>query len=150
MPKPPPDIYARHLLSRRGYPLWTPEPSHQHLTYQRDGLQIGDVGVVNPEDGSFDVFFNICLPQDHSFHRATGVPDNFTPIELTDMDIRIVINAEKAGCIIANPFVETVTTVERFEATSLRCVVWLPRRTTTPLIPLTILQDPLIWTGIRV
>ncbi|KAG6375887.1 hypothetical protein JVT61DRAFT_2754 [Boletus reticuloceps] len=56
MPKSPQDIYARHLLSPRGYPLWTPEPSQQLLAYRRDGLRIGDVGVVIPEDGCFDVF----------------------------------------------------------------------------------------------
>jgi hypothetical protein len=76
----PQDVYARHLVSRRGYPLWTPEPSMDLPdSYVREGLKIGDVGVVVPEDGSFDVFFNVCLPPEHSLHRETGVPDNFTP-----------------------------------------------------------------------
>ncbi|KAF8553762.1 hypothetical protein OG21DRAFT_1196424 [Imleria badia] len=113
MPKSPQDVYARHLISPRGYPLWTPEPSHQFVVYRRDGLKIGDVGVVIPEDGCFDVFFNICLPQDHHFHRATGVPDNFKRIELSDTDIRTVVSAENPGRIIANSSVRSVRTIER-------------------------------------
>ena len=31
MPKYFQDVYARHLLSSRGYPLWTPEPSHNFI-----------------------------------------------------------------------------------------------------------------------
>lgn len=70
-------------------------------TYRRQGLKIGDVGVVVPEDGSFDVFFNICLPSTHSLHRQTGVPNNFTPIELEDRDIAIYLDAEPAGRVIS-------------------------------------------------
>ena len=122
MPRSPQDIYARHLVSPRGYPLWTPEPSQQLLSYRRDGLRIGDVGVVIPEDGCFDVFFNICLPADHPFHRATGVPDNFKPIILSDMDIRTVVDAENPGRILANPSVKRARTVERPAGSSSRCV----------------------------
>ena len=80
--------------------MWTPEPSSQLLSYRPEGLRIGDVGVVVPENGNFDVFFNLCLPKDHRFHRATGVPDGFTPIELSDSDIRTVPNVESAGQVI--------------------------------------------------
>lgn len=127
MSRSPQDIYARHLLSRRGYPLWTPEPSRQLLAYRRDGLKIGDVGVVIPEDGCFDVFFNICLPQDHPFHRATGVPDNFKPIQLSHMDIR-TIDAENPGRIIANSSVKSARTVQRPAENSSRCSIQSPRR----------------------
>ncbi|KAI9570849.1 hypothetical protein HD554DRAFT_2312658 [Boletus coccyginus] len=111
MPIPPQDIYARHLLSHRGYPLWTPEPSHELLVYRQDGLKIGDVGVVIPEDGCFDVLFNICLPQNHPFHEANGIPDNFMPIELSDTHIRTVVNAEYPGRVIANSSVRGVGTI---------------------------------------
>ena len=113
MPKSPQDIYARHLISPRGYPLWMPEPSHELLVYRRDGLRIGDVGVVIPEDGCFDVFFNICLPQDHPFHQATGVPNNFKPIELSDTDIRTAVDVENPGRVIANSSVKSVRIVDR-------------------------------------
>jgi len=149
MPKSPQDVYARHLLSPRGYPLWMPEPSHQLLVYRRDGLRIGDVGVVIPEDGCFDVFFNICLPQDHPFHRATGVPDNFKPIELSDIDIRTAVNVENPGRIIANSSVKSVRTVERPADISSRCVIRSPRRCRLTFLTTT-LQDSIIWTGIRV
>ena len=87
MPRSPQDIYARHLLSPRGYPLWTRDPSPEFLAYRHEGLGIGDVGIVIPEDGCFDVLFNLCLPPDHPLHQATGVPDNFKPIRLTHMNI---------------------------------------------------------------
>ncbi|KAH0838802.1 thioredoxin-like protein [Lanmaoa asiatica] len=96
----PQDVYARHVSSPRGYPMWTPEPSSQLLSYRPEGLRIGDVGVVVPENGNFDVFFNICLPKDHHFHKATGVPDGFSPVELSDADIKTVPNVESAGQII--------------------------------------------------
>ncbi|KAG8220691.1 hypothetical protein J3R82DRAFT_2983 [Butyriboletus roseoflavus] len=80
--------------------MWTPEPSSQLLSYRPEGLRIGDVGVVAPENGNFDVFFNLCLSKDHHFHRATGVPDGFTPVELSDADIKTVSNVESAGQVI--------------------------------------------------
>ena len=105
----PQDVYAKHLVSRRGYPLWTPEPSLSLPdVYRQQGLKIGDVGVVVPEDGSFDVFFNICLPDTHSLHRHTGVPDNFTPIRLDDRDIAIFPEVESAGRIISTSSVTGV------------------------------------------
>lgn len=70
--------------------------------YVREGLKIGDVGVVVPGDGSFDVFFNLCLPPTHSLHREYGVPDNFIPILLSGRDIGKFPEAESAGRIISN------------------------------------------------
>ncbi|KAN0101158.1 hypothetical protein V8E55_001142 [Tylopilus felleus] len=104
----PQDIYARHVSSSRGYPMWTPEPSSQLLSYRPEGLRIGDVGVVVPENGNFDVFFNLCLPKDHPFHQASGVPDGFTPIELSDADIKTVLNVESAGKVLTGSSVTRV------------------------------------------
>ncbi|KAF8549329.1 hypothetical protein OG21DRAFT_1556148, partial [Imleria badia] len=109
MSRSPQDVYARYLLSSRGYPLWIPEPSHQLLLSRPDGLRIGDVGVVVPEDGGFEVFFNICLPREHPFHRATGVPDNFKHVEVRDEDIRIIPKLENPGCIISTSSPTTVS-----------------------------------------
>ncbi|KAH0832922.1 hypothetical protein J3R83DRAFT_11889 [Lanmaoa asiatica] len=108
MPDSPQDIYVRHLLSHRGYPLWMPEPSRRlPQDYLREGLRIGDVGVVVPENGSFDVFFNICLPPEHPLHRR-GVPDNFNPISLDSEDIDVFPSAEHPGRVIASPSVRQV------------------------------------------
>lgn len=88
--------------------MWTPEPSSQLLSYRPEGLRIGDVGVVVPENGNFDVFFNLCLPKDHPFHQASGVPDGFTPIELSDADIKTVLNVESAGKVLTGSSVTRV------------------------------------------
>ena len=97
-------MYAK-LLTRaepgRGYPLWIPEPSHSlPLEYRKVGLQIGAVGVVT-EHGSFDVFFNICLPVDHPLHSAYGVPDGFKQISLLDHDVESLIPDDHHGRVVA-------------------------------------------------
>ena len=118
----PQDVYARHLVSRRGYPLWTPEPNmNLPDAYVREGLKIGDVGVVVPEDGSFDVFFNVCLPSTHSLHRETGVPDNFTPILLNARDIAKFPEAESAGRIISTSSVTRVRESDASDEDPERC-----------------------------
>ncbi|KAH0828724.1 hypothetical protein J3R83DRAFT_3135 [Lanmaoa asiatica] len=112
MPRSPQDVYARLLSSPRGYPLWTPEPSNELLMERQDGLRIGDVGVVIPDDGGFDVFFNICLPRDHPFHRRYGVPEGFTCIDQSELDIRTIPSAENPGRIISSSSVRRVGTTE--------------------------------------
>lgn len=86
------DVYARLLTftePRCGYPLWFPEPSMGlPLEYYRDGVQIGDVGVITTH-GSFDVFFNICLPVDHPLRDYYGVPEGFKQIRLSDRDVEV-------------------------------------------------------------
>jgi hypothetical protein len=100
----PQDVYAR-LMTRvdpsRGYPLWFPEPeSRLPEDYRNDGLRIGDVGIV-AEDGSFDVFFNICLPADHPLHQPHGVPQNFHQVVLSDRDLRQFPSADSAGRVVS-------------------------------------------------
>ncbi|KAF8441372.1 hypothetical protein L210DRAFT_3644684 [Boletus edulis BED1] len=103
----PQDVYARNLLSHHGYPLRTPEPNIELPdSYRREGLKIGDIGVVVPEEGSFDVFFNITLPREHPLHAADGVPDSFTQIELRREDYRIAPEAECPGRVISPSTVE--------------------------------------------
>lgn len=122
MTDPPPQLYAKHLLPfGYGYPLWTPEPSHELLQRRRDGLRIGDVGVIDLENGSFDVFFNICLPRDHPLHRATGVPDNFVPIELDEWDIASFPHAEYPGRVISTSSV----TASNFEMSGAAVSRWV-------------------------
>ena len=125
----PQDVYARNLISHRGYPLWTPEPNIElPESYQREGLKIGDVGVVVPEDGSFDVFFNITLPREHPLHAPDGVPDNFTQVNLRREDYRVVPDAECPGRVISSSSVQcTVSCVDPFdlEGSSRRCDISL-------------------------
>ncbi|KAH0828743.1 hypothetical protein J3R83DRAFT_3166, partial [Lanmaoa asiatica] len=45
--------------------------------HQREGLEIGDLAVFVLEEGSFDVFFNLTLSQEHLLHAPDGVPDFF-------------------------------------------------------------------------
>ena len=118
----PQDTYARHLASGRGYPLWTPEPNMTLPdVYCREGLKIGDVGVVVPEDGSFDVFFNVCLPSTHSLHQETGVPNSFSPILLNRRDIAIFPEAESAGRIISTSSVTRVRESDASDEDPERC-----------------------------
>ncbi|KAG6331233.1 hypothetical protein ID866_7855 [Astraeus odoratus] len=100
----PQDLYAILLTRsepRRGYPLWFPEPSTTLPPDYRDvGLRTGDVGVVT-EHGSFDVFFNICLPRNHRLHSTYGVPDVFRQINLSDHDSQSFEPSDYRGCVVA-------------------------------------------------
>ncbi|KAF8134884.1 hypothetical protein EV363DRAFT_1160035 [Boletus edulis] len=113
----PSNVYACNLLSHRGYPLWTPEPNIELPdSYQREGLKIGDVGVVVPDDGSFDVFFNMTLPREHPLHAPDGVPSNFSQVELRREDYRIVPDAECPGRVISSSSVDcTISCVDPFD-----------------------------------
>lgn len=127
MTSSPQDVYARNLLSHRGYPLWTPEPNIELPDiYRQEGLRIGDVGVVVPEEGSFDVFFNITLPREHPLHAADGVPNNFTYVKLRREDCRIVPDAESPGHVISSSAVGcTVSCIDPFHLDGMarRCVI---------------------------
>ncbi|KAF8838555.1 hypothetical protein BDN67DRAFT_907095 [Paxillus ammoniavirescens] len=90
-----------HVDASRGYPLWLPEPDNSlPENYRNDGLRIGDVGVV-AEDGSFDVFFNICLPADHPLHQPHGVPAKFHQVVLSDRDFRHFPSVDSAGRVVS-------------------------------------------------
>ena len=46
----PQNVYAKNLPKYLGFPLWIPEPSNSlPENYKLDGLQIGDVGIVDSE-----------------------------------------------------------------------------------------------------
>lgn len=107
--KAPQDVYATHLVSHRGYPLWTPELKIQlPRDYQDHGLNIGDVGYVDPKQGCFEVLFNICLPLDHDLHRDKRLPRNFRPITLDEADIATHPDIEDAGCVISTSSVKKI------------------------------------------
>ncbi|KDR78144.1 hypothetical protein GALMADRAFT_17050, partial [Galerina marginata CBS 339.88] len=80
-------IYYRLLVIKgRGLPLWIPGPNQKlDIGYQRDGMTIGDVGIITAS-GSFDFLFNICVPHDHPFNPPE-LPENFTPLALLPHDV---------------------------------------------------------------
>ncbi|KAG6329619.1 hypothetical protein ID866_9470 [Astraeus odoratus] len=111
----PQEIYVKVLTRNRpelGYPLWHPEPDASLPTEYRVGLQIGDVGVVH-EDGSFKVFFNLCLPPDHPLHRARGVPHGFKQLVLTEQDVQEIPSIYPPGRIVASEDIRLNASVSR-------------------------------------
>ncbi|KAE9385615.1 hypothetical protein BT96DRAFT_840509 [Gymnopus androsaceus JB14] len=75
-------------MRRKGYPLWQPKPDDGvPLAYLREGVQIGDLGILN-EFGGFDYIFNVCRPADDPINDGR-VPEDFKPITgLKDQDTR--------------------------------------------------------------
>ncbi|KAJ3873205.1 hypothetical protein F5051DRAFT_360565 [Lentinula edodes] len=81
------EIYAQMLLLRKkGYPLWKPKSDNSRLpeSYKREGIHIGDVGILT-ESGGFDYLFNICQGPDHELNLGR-VPEDFRPILDFDCD----------------------------------------------------------------
>jgi hypothetical protein len=74
------DIYYQHLVAKgRGLPIWLPEPSSTlPNVYRRQGISIGDVGIIT-NSGGFDFMFNICLSADHPINQQ-GLPEGFSPL----------------------------------------------------------------------
>lgn len=72
--------YNNLILKRRGSPLWIPEPPYNlPIAYQKQGVSIGDVGVLSTS-GSFNFFFNICYSRENPVNSG-GVPEGFVPLE---------------------------------------------------------------------
>jgi hypothetical protein len=94
-------VYARILLSEGiGYPLWIPEPSNHYAEYEKEGVNIGDVGILT-FDGGFDFLFNVYLPSDHPINNLA--PPSFEPLrELQRRDIITTPDIHSAGCVIAS------------------------------------------------
>lgn len=73
-------IYAQRMTEKgRGTPIWRPGPSNTlPEVYRRRGTAVGDVGILTVS-GSFDFFFNICLPASHPINQQ-GLPQGFSPL----------------------------------------------------------------------
>ena len=101
------EVYAKYLQQTDyGYPLRMPEPmSTLPQSYQDDGLQIGDVGIVDNR-GQFDVLFNICKRSDNSIHDPYGVPQNFWPV--LPSAVKSNENAIPAGPIYSHGIIQTL------------------------------------------
>ena len=77
------------VVKGRGSPLWLPEPSSTlPNVYRRQGIAIGDVGIITAS-GGFDFMFNVCLPASHPINQQ-GLPGGFSPLspQLQPSDIR--------------------------------------------------------------
>jgi len=75
-------------MKKRGFPLWIPEPNNNlPISYQRQGVNIGDVGIVTPS-GGFSFLFNICLPPGDPINPSE-LPEGFAPLSppLNPIDI---------------------------------------------------------------
>jgi len=79
------EIYYEELLKqKRGLPLWFPGPSLDlPLTYRRNGINVGDVGIMQIDE-PFDFLFNIFLPENDPIN-SEGVPDSFKPLGKCDI-----------------------------------------------------------------
>jgi len=51
--------------------------------------------------GTFDVFFNICLPKNHPLHATYGVSDGFQQVVLEGHDIESIQPGDHRGRVIA-------------------------------------------------
>ncbi|KAF8181522.1 hypothetical protein BJ912DRAFT_1044618 [Pholiota molesta] len=73
-------IYERHLkLKKRGFPLWIPGPNMSRpMPYRRQGVDIGDVGIITPS-GAFSFLFNIRLSSNDPINPPE-LPEGFAPI----------------------------------------------------------------------
>ena len=100
-------IYAKYLQhADHGYLLWKPEPMNTlSQSYQDDGLQIGDVGVVDNR-GQFGVLFNICKHIGNSPRHAHGVSQNFEPV--LRGDVQSSDNAIPARAIYSHGIIHTL------------------------------------------
>ena len=84
------DVYYRLLSSKkRGSPLWIPTTNKRlPVEYQRNGLGIGDVGVIT-DRGFFDSLFNITHPRDHPLAiNSDRLPSDFDPLNIAPNDIQ--------------------------------------------------------------
>ncbi|KAF7328049.1 Zn(2)-C6 fungal-type domain-containing protein [Mycena kentingensis (nom. inval.)] len=96
------DLYCEQLWSkRRGFPLYVPM-LHRFLPPDcvRDGVSIGDVGMVGP-DGLWDYFFNIFRDSEHPTNRGR-VPDDFVPLHSYD-DTDLQESDYATGSFVASP-----------------------------------------------
>ncbi|KIK52732.1 hypothetical protein GYMLUDRAFT_179777, partial [Collybiopsis luxurians FD-317 M1] len=96
------EVYAQLLfLRRKGYPMW--RNSRLPGVHKQEGVQIGDVGILN-DSGGFEYFFNVCHPADHPLNTGR-VPGGFKPLLGINPD-DIIDNAreyEPGSHVASNP-----------------------------------------------
>lgn len=93
------EIYAHYLLPKKhGFPLWCPRPLSCLPFHHKQGVSIGDVGILT-SSGEFEFFFNICAGSLDAVNQL-GVPDGFEPIsplpQSTDIAVDTVDGSGRA------------------------------------------------------
>ncbi|KIK53906.1 hypothetical protein GYMLUDRAFT_106946, partial [Collybiopsis luxurians FD-317 M1] len=86
-----------------GYPLWKPKAQGARLpdAYKREGVHIGDVGILN-EFGGFTYLFNVFHSPDHTIN-AGRVPPNFKPLPFDEYhDVEEVPEEFEQGSHVAS------------------------------------------------
>ncbi|KAI3607493.1 hypothetical protein WG66_005179 [Moniliophthora roreri] len=104
--RPPFETYTRCLLPKGlGHPLWYPSVTEDlPHSYRKVGISIGDV-VALDDQGGYEYFFNILLPEDDE--RNLGrVPEGFTPLIGLEPNIRRNPSQHLPGSFIAGPMGE--------------------------------------------
>jgi hypothetical protein len=99
------DTYARILLTKRiGYPLWYPEPANNPRGYEREGVRIGDIGIITFR-GGFRCIFNICLPADDPINRRA--PPSLVPFGFQrGDDTEEMSGVYHCGCVISSSSIQ--------------------------------------------
>lgn len=124
---PPHEVYSKSLVGDHGFPLWTPQlKAELPEDYQLDGLKIGDVGIVSPVDGSFDVLFNITLPRNRQPYPRL-VREGFVPVILDQENLATQHDAMSPHDVISSASME-LTSKHVYtcrDQTPARCVISL-------------------------
>ena|SRR5438477_12922208 len=97
------NTYARILANSAGYPLWIPEPSRQPPEYRKEGVSIGDVGVIM-YDGRFKFLFNICLSATHPINRRA--PPSLTSYDFNEDEVERTPSIFPPGQVILSGAIE--------------------------------------------
>jgi hypothetical protein len=109
------DAYARILLTKRiGYPLWIPEPANNPRGYEREGVRIGDVGIIT-FNGGFRCIFNVCLSVNHPLNRRA--PPSLEPFGFHhEEDAERRRGIYRRGCVISSNSIRGTSDNSQMEA----------------------------------
>ena len=78
MPDHPSNVYRDQLSSlSHGIALWDPNPPKRSY----DRVSIGDVGYIDPSEGTFIRMFNVTLSWDDPLNSGLGIPEAYEPLD---------------------------------------------------------------------
>ncbi|KAG9318000.1 hypothetical protein JVU11DRAFT_60 [Chiua virens] len=99
-------------MNHYGYPLLSPKPNLSLDSYQKEGLQVGDVGFVD-RDGIFHVRGNIRCESSSKINQFGLLPSNFQPISL-DKGLHIITSKEETSLVKSEHIEEDLSGDPRF------------------------------------